>query len=58
MMSAEAQVVVHEALETVVLMLSHITPHICHSLWHALGHEEAIVDVAWPEVDEVSFGSR
>ena len=49
---AEAQAVVHEALDTVVLMLAAITPHICHSLWHALGHEEAIVDVAWPKVDE------
>ena len=49
---AEAQAVVHEALDTVVLMLSAITPHICHSLWQALGHEEAIVDVAWPKVDE------
>lgn len=44
--------VVQEALELITLMLSPITPHICHELWAALGHSEAIVDVAWPEVVE------
>ncbi len=50
--SEQAQAVIHEALDMVVLMLSAITPHICHALWQALGHQEAIVNVAWPEVDE------
>ncbi len=48
----QAQAVVHEALETVVLMLSPITPHICHKLWQLLGHGDAVVDVIWPKVDE------
>ncbi len=50
--SDNGRAVVREALESVVLMLSPITPHVCHELWHALGHENAIVDVAWPTVDE------
>ena len=40
-----------EALEKVVLMLSPIVPHACHTLWHELGHESAVIDQSWPEVD-------
>jgi len=50
--SEQACAVVQEALEIVVLMLSPITPHISHELWQALGHDEAVVNVAWPEIDE------
>ena len=50
--SQQARSVIQEALEIVVLMLAPITPHICHALWQQLGHDEAIVDVAWPETDE------
>ena len=46
---------VQEALEAVVLMLSPIVPHICHELWQALGHREAVVDCAWPTVDEAAL---
>jgi len=50
--SEQARAVVQELLEKTVLMLSPITPHICHKLWQVLGHNDAIVTVAWPEVDE------
>jgi leucyl-tRNA synthetase len=40
-----------EVLESIVLMLSPIVPHIAHALWHALGHDQAVIDCAWPEVD-------
>jgi leucyl-tRNA synthetase len=40
-----------EVLESIVLMLSPIVPHIAHALWHALGHGQAVIDCAWPEVD-------
>lgn len=50
--SDQARAVVQEALEFAVLMLAPITPHISHELWQALGHDEAIVDVAWPQRDE------
>jgi leucyl-tRNA synthetase len=49
--SQQARAIVQEALEIVVLMLSPITPHISHYLWQQLGHYEAIVNVAWPEID-------
>ncbi len=41
-----------EVINSALLMLSPIVPHVTHALWHALGHEEAIVDCAWPRVDE------
>jgi len=49
--SPTGRTVVREALEAVVLLLSPIVPHICHELWHVLGHEEAVVNVRWPEAD-------
>ncbi|WP_166264408.1 leucine--tRNA ligase [Marinobacter caseinilyticus] len=49
--SPQSRAVTQEALETAVLMLSPITPHICHSLWYALGHSEAVVEAKWPEAD-------
>ena len=42
---------VQEALESVVLLLSPIVPHICHVLWQQLGHQSAVIDAVWPEAD-------
>lgn len=50
--SLQARAVMQETLEIAVLVLSPITPHICHQLWQILGHEEAVVNVSWPTVDE------
>jgi leucyl-tRNA synthetase len=44
--------VVREALDAIVLVLSPVVPHICHELWHALGHESAPVNEQWPAFDE------
>jgi leucyl-tRNA synthetase len=43
--------VVHEALETVVLLLAPVVPHACHALWQTLGHEDAVIDAPWPRAD-------
>jgi leucyl-tRNA synthetase len=50
--SDNGKAVRQEALEAIVLMLSPIVPHICHQLWLDLGHQEAVVGAAWPQVDE------
>jgi leucyl-tRNA synthetase len=50
--SPQGRAVKHEALEAVVLMLSPMTPHICHALWAELGHDTPLVDRRWPAVDE------
>ncbi|WP_148864919.1 leucine--tRNA ligase [Marinobacter fonticola] len=47
--------VVQEALDTAVLLLSPITPHVCHVLWETLGHEDAVVDASWPQADEAAM---
>ncbi|MCK5880742.1 MAG: class I tRNA ligase family protein, partial [Sinobacterium sp.] len=44
-----------EALEASILMLAPITPHICHYLWQELGHEEAVINAAFPEVDPAAL---
>ena len=48
----QGQLVRREALQSVVLMLSPIVPHICHALWKNLGHEIPVIDTRWPVVDE------
>ena len=48
----QSNAVRQEVLETIVLMLSPVTPHLSHTLWQALGHKENVVDTAWPTVDE------
>jgi leucyl-tRNA synthetase len=50
--SDQGRALFQEALEAIVLMLSPIVPHIAHGLWHELGHADAIIDQAWPVVDE------
>jgi len=49
--SDNGKAVRQEALEAIVLMLAPMVPHICHQLWHDLGHEQAVVSASWPQVD-------
>jgi leucyl-tRNA synthetase len=49
---AETQAVRQEALEAVVKMLAPITPHVCDALWRELGHDNLLLDVAWPQADD------
>ncbi|MGF1615396.1 MAG: leucine--tRNA ligase [Gammaproteobacteria bacterium] len=49
--SPQGQAVLREGLKSVVLLLSPIVPHITHALWHALGHQQAVVDERWPVAD-------
>ncbi len=50
--SPQGRAIMQEGLEAIVLMLSPIVPHICHSLWLALGRTVSVVDSAWPVADE------
>ena len=40
-----------EAVETLVLMLSPFTPHMCEELWERLGHTGGLGSEAWPSFD-------
>jgi len=43
--------VLRESLETLVILLSPIVPHICEELWETLGNSGSISQVAWPRYD-------
>jgi len=49
--SEQGRALKQDVLEHVLLMLSPIVPHITHQLWQLLGHDTAIIDELWPEVD-------
>jgi len=44
--------IMREAVESVLLLLNPITPHISHTLWNVLGHKGDIDTAAWPVADE------
>jgi leucyl-tRNA synthetase len=50
--NAQGRAVVGEAVDCAVLMLAPIVPHVCHELWSVLGHETAVTDERWPNVDK------
>ena len=43
--------VIKEAIESILLLLSPIVPHICHQLWLDINHEQPIIDAEWPKFD-------
>ncbi len=55
-MSDAGRAVRHEALQTMVLLLNPVTPHVCHSLWQALGNAETLLeDVQFPQADPAAL---
>jgi len=50
--SPAGRAVVQEALESIVLLLAPIVPHICHALWRQLGHDSSLLIAAWPTTDD------
>lgn len=49
--SPNAPAVLKEALESMVIMLAPIVPHITEELWQCLGHTTQLSATAWPEYD-------
>ena len=41
-----------EALETLVLLIGPMMPHLAESCWQALGHTQMVTDTPWPKADE------
>ena len=54
----QGRAVRHEALGLAVLILSPITPHVCHALWLALGHPTAAIDEPWPVPDAQALATE
>ena len=44
--------VAREVLETVLRILSPITPHLCEELWEEIGHTDSIFRAGWPKADK------
>ena len=38
-------------METIILLLSPLVPHITEELWMLLGKKESLADAAWPAFD-------
>ncbi|VAX11880.1 Leucyl-tRNA synthetase [hydrothermal vent metagenome] len=53
--SEQGRALMQEALEACILLLSPIAPHITHVLWHSLGHENSVIDQAWPVADKAAM---
>ena len=43
---------VKEAMNSLILLLAPITPHLAEEMWLKTGHEESVHVQKWPEVDE------
>ena len=49
------QAFMEKAIETLVIILSPFTPHICEEMWEGLGYTESLKDVTWPAYDEAAL---
>ena len=43
--------VLREAVDTIVLLLGPMVPHLAEELWERLGHDRILAETAWPEAD-------
>jgi leucyl-tRNA synthetase len=46
-----APALLREALDTLVLLLGPMVPHIAEELWQRLGHRALLAETAWPRAD-------
>ncbi len=48
----EALPVLRSAIETAIVLISPMVPHLADELWQALGHGESVIKEPWPRWDE------
>jgi leucyl-tRNA synthetase len=51
----ERSALLREAVETTVLLLGPVSPHITEELWAALGHRESLFTRSWPVADPLAL---
>lgn len=49
--SPQMKAVCRHALESIILLISPLTPHIAEELWTFMGHEPGIMLASWPKAD-------
>ncbi len=53
--SPQGRAIVQESLELIVQMLAPIVPHAAHVLWKELGHDDLLLNRAWPQADPAAL---
>jgi leucyl-tRNA synthetase len=48
---ADGHWALREALETLVLLMNPMVPHLAEECWQTLGHKALVVHTAWPKAD-------
>jgi leucyl-tRNA synthetase len=49
---SQSLAVLRSAVETALVLISPMVPHIADEMWAALGHEKSVLQVDWPQWDE------
>ena len=47
--------VLSEAVNSLVILLSPIAPHMCEELWQELGHQDVLYSAPWPQYDAAAM---
>ena len=53
--SKNGKAITREGLETAVLLLAPIVPHITEVIWQQLGNSESIINAPWPKADKIAL---
>jgi leucyl-tRNA synthetase len=53
--SSERGALLREAVETMLLLLGPIAPHVTEELWSQLGHRDSLFKTRWPEADPAAL---
>jgi leucyl-tRNA synthetase len=53
--SSERGALLREAVETVLLLLAPVAPHMTEELWSQLGHRDSLFKTRWPEADPAAL---
>ena len=46
-----AKACLREAIETLLILINPMTPHLAEELWHNLGHQTLLAEQEWPKAD-------
>jgi len=56
--AGERAALLHEAVETVLLLLGPFSPHVTEELWAQLGHETSVFKQSWPVADTAALARK